>query len=280
MKIKIVAILAFLCPIIAFGQDGTLIANGDDAKTYELITSCGYFYETPDNSGGHAAEPFRHIQQSWDEQLGKYVFDFIIHTENDDDRGMAKIRDRQRNEIKTDNKSPEHMKAREGESLQMSWKFKLPEGMQTTSRFTHIHQIKGTDNKNHTADVGHPVVTFTVRSMKNGKQQFQVIYTGRAGSENETLAKVDMAEFTGEWVSVVETVNFSEKGSYSLRIERLSDGKVLVDIRGIERDFWREGAVAMRPKWGIYRWFGKERSNIGELRDECLKFADFSVIKL
>ncbi|MCQ2135365.1 MAG: hypothetical protein MJY67_00465 [Bacteroidales bacterium] len=260
--------------------DGKLTADGNDAGTYDLIKSSGYEYETPDNSGAHAQAPFRHITQCWDEQLGENVFEFHIHVANDDDRGKANIKDRQRNEIKTDAKSPSYMKAAEGETMRMSWKFKLPKGMKTTSRFTHIHQLKGIDNKEKTADVGHPMITFTCRSMSNGKQQFQVIYTGRAGSENETLAKLNLADFLGEWVSVTETVTCAREGKYSLKIERVSDKKVLLEINDIERDFYRDGTPAIRPKWGIYRWFGKDRSNADELRDEVLRFADFNIEKL
>lgn len=279
MKTFLASLSALLFAFSLSAQDGRLTADGNDEGTYRLIKESGYFYETPDASGAHANAPFRHITQSWDEELGKHVFNFILHIDNDDDRGKSNIRDRQRNEIKTDNKSPESMKAREGETLRMCWKFRLPEGMMTTRRFAHIHQLKGTDNKEGTADVGHPVLTFTVRSMSNGKQQFQIIYTGRGNSENENLGKVDLSEFLGQWVSVEETVTFAQDGRYRVRITRISDGKTLADI-DVQRDFWRDGAVVMRPKWGLYRSFGKDRSNASELRDETLKFADFSVEKI
>ena len=38
------------------------------------------------------------------------------------------------------------MVARQGEELVLRWKFRLPEGMQTTKNFCHVHQIKGIDN--------------------------------------------------------------------------------------------------------------------------------------
>ena len=258
--------------------DGTLVADGNDADTYKLITRSGYNYETPDQSGEHAKSPYRHIRQHYDETLGKYVFDFILHIQNDDDRGKTNITDRQRNEIKTDSKSPSDMVAQEGETLQMSWLFCLPQGMKTTSKFSHIHQLKGIDNAAGTADVSQPILTYTVRSVSGG-QQFQVLYNA-PGASSEYLFRTDLAPFLGEWVRVVETVKFARKGTLSLRIERVRDGSVLAELSGVERDFRRDGAAGLRPKWGLYRNFGEGRSLADQLRDETLMFADFSIIKV
>ncbi len=262
--------------------EGALIADGNDAGTYALITSSGYNYETPDNSGEHASSPFRHIRQSYDGQLGKWVFDFILHIDNDDDRGKPNVTDRQRNEIKTDGKSPENMVAQEGETLRMTWKFKLPDGMKTTTSFSHIHQLKGIDNSEGTADVSMPIITFTVRSMSSGGQQFQVIYVGPTSSHtgNVYLAKLNLDEFLGEWVEATETVTFSGSGSYGLQIRRISDGKVLLEVSEDGLALWRDGSTGIRPKWGLYRNFGENGSNKDQLRDETLKFADFRIEKL
>ena len=261
---------------------GLLAADGNDDGTYDLITRCGYNYETPDNSGDHASAPFRHIRQRYDNVLQKNVFDFYIHIQNDDDRGLANVKDRQRNEIKTDAKSPESMVAQEGETLRMTWKFRLPAGMLTTTSFCHVHQLKGIDNSAGTADVGNPMITYTCRSTSGGKQQFQVIYVGRTQDKtgNVYLGKYDLADFLGQWVSVSETVTFGKNGSYHLVIYRVSDGKELVKIDRTGMDLWRDGTIGLRPKWGIYRSFGDNRSLASQLRDEVLGFADFQVQKV
>ncbi len=260
---------------------GYLCADGKDADTYALIRNCGFNYETPDNSGAHAEAPFRHIRQVYDSELKKYVFDFYLHIENDDDRGKENVTDRQRNEIKTDGHSPESLVAKEGESLRMSWKFRLPEGMLTTTKFAHIHQIKGLDNKEGTADIGLPAITFTVRSTSKGGQQFQIIHVGPTSENtgNVYLAKADLADFIGEWVEVEESVKFAKKGSYSVKIRRISDGKTLVEIKNEPLNMWREGTPGMRPKWGLYRNFGSGGSLKPQMRDEILKFADFKIEK-
>lgn len=263
-------------------QTGALIADGKDYATYELILACGYNYETPDQSGEHASKPYRHITQSYDSQLEKYVFNFILHIENDDDRSIATIKDRQRNEIKTDGKSPEELVAQYGEKMKYKWKFKLPAGMKTTNKFSHIHQLKGIDNKTNTADVGNPLITFTVRSTSSGKQEFQIIHIGQTTPEtsNVYILKTNLDQFLGNWVEVEETVVFSHKGKYSVVIKDYASGKVIAEVKDYECDLWRLETTGLRPKWGLYRSFGENGSMKDQLRDECLKFADFIIEKL
>ena len=292
---KIAKALMLACLLVACGNSnatadgedvpanvGKLQADGNDAKTYELILASGYNYETPDRSGEHAQQPFRHITQSHDSFLDKPVFDFWLHIENDDDRGKANIKDRQRNEIKTDSKSPKSMVAQKGETLKITWKFMLPEGMKTTTKFSHVHQLKGIDNSEGNADVSSPLITFTCRSISNGGQQFQIIYTSpsSSGKGNTYLHKSNLSEVLGEWLEVEEVVKFSETGSYSVLIKRMSDSKVIAKLENVSLDLWRTGSTGMRPKWGLYRWFGTDRSDAYLLRDECLKFADFNIRKL
>lgn len=268
-------------PLVAQGP-GTLVADGADEATYTLITAQGYNQEAPDTSGAHAAVPFRHIRQAFDEEVKRWVFDFYIHVENDNDRGNPQKTDRQRNEIKTDGHSPASMIAQRGETLVMRWKFRLPEGMRTTSKFCHIHQLKGIDNKAGTADVSLPLITFTPRTLSNGTRRLQVIYVAptEQGAGNNYLAQVDLADFLGEWVAVTERVRFDYGGSYSLHIVRISDGRELLRIDDRTLDLWRTGTAGLRPKWGIYRSIGDVGSLKNELRDEIVRFADFEIEKL
>lgn len=272
---------AFLCAsaITASAQSGQLIADGNSADTYNLIVRSGYMHEAPDSSREHAKEHFQHIQQVFDKDLGKNVFAFYIHAAIDDDRGKKNINDRQRNEIKTDKKSPKHMVAQEGETAVYSWKFKLPKGFLTTSKFSHIHQLKGLDNKEGTADVGQPLMTFTCYTQSNGKQVMRLRYNNRSTGESETLDKVALDDFLGEWVEVVETVKYGAEGTYATTIKRVKDGKVLFEYQNNKLDMWRTGCTGMRPKWGIYRYLGKNREGQSQLRDEELRFADFCVEK-
>ena len=109
--------------------DGTLTADGNSAKTYDLIKRSGYNHEAPDSSREHKTEHFQHIQQVHDNQLNKYVFAFFIHAEIDDDRGLTNITDRQRNEIKTD--KPCRTKGRDyGVSLEILFADRIPDDSQ------------------------------------------------------------------------------------------------------------------------------------------------------
>ncbi len=253
---------------------GTLVADGDDEGTYALITGKGFGIEAPDEDHSPSV---RHIRQAVDATLGRPVFLFDIHIGTDLNKG-ADV-DRQRCEIKTDNSSPSSMVALENQTLRNSWLFKLPAGMQTTSQFTHVHQIKGIDNASGTADVSMPTITFTCRSTGEGRK-FQVIYVAPTseGSSLTYLANVDLADFLGEWVEVTESMVCSAtNGSYSVSIRRLRDSATLVNLSQDGLKMWRDGTVGMRPKWGIYRSFGEAHSLSAELRDETLSFADFNV---
>ncbi|MBR3075465.1 MAG: hypothetical protein IKH11_06895 [Bacteroidales bacterium] len=216
------------------------------------------------------------MRQQYDATLGRWVFAFDIHIDTDTNKGEEA--DRQRNELKTDNNSPVSMVGKEGQTLENSWLFRLPEGMKTTTSFTHVHQIKGLDNKAGTADISQPVITFTCRSTSSG-QEFQVIHVApsSSGSTLSYMAKVPLSNFLGEWVSVEERMTCSTTGSYSVTITRIRDGKTLVDLQKSPLCLWRSGTPGLRPKWGIYRWFGDNRSAASQLRDETLLFADFSV---
>lgn len=272
--------LTVACCQTAFGQDGRLIADGNSDATYRLIRASGYNHEAPDSSRSHASKHFQHITQTMDKELGKPVFVFHIHANIDDDRGKAGITDRQRNEIKTDGKSPRNMVGQEGETITMRWKFKLPKGFITTKKFSHIHQLKGIDNKQGTAAVGAPLITLTCYSKGNkGMQVLRLRYDNRNADGSVTLVETDLAPLLGQWVEVEETATFGEKGSYSVVIRKVKGGGELFSYRNDNLDMWRTGCTGIRPKWGIYRYLGNNREWASQLRDEQLLFADFSIEK-
>jgi hypothetical protein len=95
-----------------------------------------------------------HITQTKGDTLGRYVFIFNIHVVPDNDR--CKGFDRQRLEIKTEGSSPSYVKGFLDDSVTFRWSFRLPDGFQPSTNFTHIHQIKAFDG-----DAGAPVITLT-----------------------------------------------------------------------------------------------------------------------
>lgn len=241
----------------------------------------GIHTEAPDSSGIHKNNHFYHIVKTHDEELGREVYSFLMHAVNDDDRGMTKFTDRQRNEVKTDSKSPADMWAKEGETMTYRWKMRLPEGMKTTERFCHIHQLKGIDNKAGTALVGRPLLTFSCNSGKKGTQALRIRYYDRRLGDNvpATLAEAPLSDFLGHWVQIEETVKFAANGSYYVKMTDLATGKTILEYSNPDLDMWRTDAPGLRPKWGIYRFLGADHELVGQLRDEELRFADFEIEK-
>lgn len=140
-------------------------------------------------------------------------------------------------------------------------------------------QLKGIDNASGTADVSSPLITLTAYSNSKSGQQLRVRYDKR-GESTTTIASADLADFLGNWVEVEEKARFGEDGSYEVTIMRVKDGKVLLKLDPQKMDMWRTDCTGLRPKWGIYRYLGENRSWQDQLRDEEIRFADFSIKKL
>ena len=132
---KLLLKLVCLCSLqLGYGQ---VELNADGAgDTYELITSVfapGHNpIEIPDCNHLEFGE---HIDELFDSELNTNVFRFYIHTTPDDDR--CRNFDRQRNEIKTYDKSPDNLLGVENEKVVYKWKVKLTEGFQSVS-YTHL----------------------------------------------------------------------------------------------------------------------------------------------
>jgi hypothetical protein len=263
-KIKLFFSLLLIClvPVITFSQ---VILNADGpGDTYELINSVlapGYnVIETPD-----CAHPDfgRHIDEVMDDDLGIYVFRFYIHVTPDNDR--CQTFDRQRNEIKTYDKSPDNLKAVEGETVEYIWKFKLDSAFQPSTSFTHIHQLKAVGG----SEESMPLITLTPR--KSSTNSLQIRYA--KNTSQTTIRQVPLAPFLGEWLEVKEKVLYGEEGTYEIQIKRISDGEILLDYSNTSIRMWKTGASFIRPKWGIYRSLNVPT----DLRDEIVLFANFSI---
>ena len=133
----------FCFVVIVFNQVSAqkvlLSANGP-GNTYEEINNAlapgRDVVEVPDCVH---TEFGRHIEEVFDEQLGKYVFNFLVHKTPDNDR--CQNFEKQRVEIKTYGGSHDNLKAIQGETVYYSWKFKLPINFKVSKNFTHLHQI-------------------------------------------------------------------------------------------------------------------------------------------
>lgn len=243
-----------------------LDANGP-GDTYDLISSVlapGHNpIEVPDCSHPEFGD---HIDEVWDTDLNTNVFRFYIHTIPDNDRCIKF--DRQRNEIKTYDQSPDNLIGIENEEVTYKWKFKLPAGFQSSPNFTHIHQLKSVGG----SLASMPMYTITTR--KGNPDRLQLRYA--EADTQVTLAQTELAPFIDEWVEVTETIKYGVNGTYDVNIKRVADDFVLFQYSNNSIVNWRPDASFVRPKWGIYR----SLLNAQDLRDEFLLFANFSVEEL
>lgn len=250
---------------------GALLSANGTTDTYLLINSVlggkGDVLETPDCAHAGASP---HIKQVFDADLNKQVFAFTIHVTPDNDKCNGKT-DRQRNEIKTYDASPDSLKATLNETVEYRWKFKLDAGFKPSPNFTHLHQIKPTDG-----DDDLPIITLTARYKAAG-DQLEVIHTaGDAANTLKYLASVPLSDFKGHWVEAIEKVTYSGTGKYELLVRRISDARELVSIKVDHIDTWRTGTTTCRPKWGIYRSLLSPTF----IRDETILFNDFKITEI
>ena len=267
MKLLIKNFLALLVLLISNTTNCQVNLTADGVgNTYELINSVlAPSYTSVESPDCNHPEYGRHIEEVWDTDLGKYVFKFTIHVAPDNDRCINL--DRQRVEIKTYTPSPDNLKGTIGETVTYQWKFKLQNGFQPSSSFTHIHQIKAVGGD----DSSLPLFTLTPR--KGSPNKLELIYVKDQFSGIDKKAIVDLSDFEGEWVDVVEKIKVGEHGFYSIIIKSVSDGSVLLSYNNSDISTIRSGNDFIRPKWGIYR----SLNNSSDLRDESVLFADFSI---
>ena len=244
----------------------TLDANGP-GNTYEEITAVlapGYDpVEEPDCNHSSFG---RHIDEIFDADLNTNVFRFFMHVTPDNDRCINT--DRQRNEIKSYDKSPDNLLGVEDEEVVYKWKFKLDENLQVSSSFTHVHQLKSVGGNLESM----PMYTLTLRKSTPDRLELRYAET----DTQITLKQTDLAPLIGVWLEVEETITYGTSGAYSIEIKKVSDDSVLFDYTNNSIINWRTGADFVRPKWGIYRSLNSSQ----DLRDEEVLFANFSVQEL
>jgi hypothetical protein len=261
-RIFVAPVVALLAGAPALFAQVILTADGHTAPYARIQSVLGAPAETPDCSHPGFGP---HITQAMDDEIGRNVFVFHAHVVPDNDR--CKNFDRSRIEIKTEGSSPSYVKGFLNDSVTYRWRFRLPEGFQPSSNFTHIHQIKAFDG-----DAGAPIITLTPR--RGAPNKLQLIHIGSTHALT-TLAETDLAPFIGTWVEAYEKITYGPHGAYSIKISRLKDGVELLSYAKSDMDLWRKGTTVERPKWGIYR----SLKDPEQLRDEQVKFDRFCIAK-
>ena len=261
MKILLSVLFLFLLDN-GYGQ---VVLNADGpGNTYELITSVlapGHNpIEAPDCSHNGFG---KHIDELYDDELSTNVFRFSIHVTPDNDRCINF--DRQRNEIKTYDQSPDNLLGIENERVIYKWKFRLESGYQSSPNFTHLHQLKSVGGSLE----GMPMYTLTTR--KGNPDRLELRYAET--DVQVTLIQTDLAPLIDTWLDVTETITYGIDGTYEITINRVGDNETLFTYSNSSIVNWRPGATFVRPKWGIYR----SLINDQDLRDEKVLYADFSI---
>lgn len=221
LKWSLLALCGFLAALSVHAQTTTMVKADGTTDTYALIEKIlgkSTASETPDCAHPEFGP---HITQTMDDTLGRYVFSFFIHVKPDNDRCLANIKDRQRNEIKTVGSSPEAVKGLYGDTCTYRWLFKLDSGFQPSSKFTHIHQIKAGDG-----DDNQPLITITPRAGK--PEKLEIIYAAKTGGGDSKLAFANLSEFKGQWIEATERILYATNGTYEITLKKASDGAVLL----------------------------------------------------
>lgn len=271
----------------AMEADGSLVGKlYGDINTY--MRRFGFDYtEHPNCSGGYGGHSSGvHGDVDVEPSSGRHAFRFHIHIDPviDGDRCSSSTVDRQRNEMKsiTNNSTWAHVQGNWDEWQILEWKFKLPTGFQPTANFCHIHQLKAQDGPNN----GAPTITITPRATSSGaNKRVQIIHSvdGASTGKGTVVDNVPLSDFEDEWVQVREEAHYTHDGYYSIKITRISDGKVLIDFKDDHIDMWRIGSSYIRSKFGLYRSLAGGRLNqtpVGQsplLKNESIWITDFRV---
>lgn len=254
------------------------------SETYTLIESVfgDGSIEAPDLfAGDHTSTP--HILEETDSVIGPH-FVFLAHRDDDFNKGVQS--DRQRNEIKTYDKSDDEVLGFEGETMQFEWYFYVASDMSLTSRFSHFFQLKARndneDNSNGNDD--QPVITLSAVEKDSSGKELQVRHSVGFNSDGSRtsdvyLVRANWSDIADEWVKVFVQATFAEEGEFTMQITRVRDDATIVNINEANIDMWRgvSDEDFIRPKWGIYR----STAEIDKLRqqEERVKFADFVIRK-
>ncbi len=235
----------------------TCSATGDSGSGYPAFQNAGFGIENPDCEHTSFGA---HITQVYDEDLGKNVFLFHSHIDDDNDRCI--VFDRVRMEVKGGPGTDEELIHPLGSESFYRWKFYVHPDYVSSSSFHHIFQLKAKEG-----DDGLPVLTFTLRT-----STLELRHAGGdSGVSLGVLTNADLGLFKGQWVEAFVHIVHGENGQLEASLRNLFTGEELLNYSSDDIDLWRLGASYNRPKWGMYR------KKVETLEDEAFRFADFCI---
>ena len=229
-----------------------------------------YSIETPESfQGNHAG--FEHLKIEADHQMGP-CFTFYLHRDKDGDRDRVwpRGKERQRNEIKGYQGSPQTLKSSLGEITRYHWFLKIDESFAVTKNFCHFFQLKPVGGK-HASD---PVVTLS-GAVYRGKPQLELRWWTENGPQRIRIA--DWGDCRGKWLECKCVLVAESNGRLRFSI-RSQDQSIRFarDLPGFPA--WRPGFDFIRPKWGIYRSLADKAEIPNE--EDRVRMANLSIAKL
>ena len=229
-----------------------------------------YSIETPQIFNGHSKD-FEHIKLVNDSELGN-AFAFALRRDIDGDRDKIwpKGKERQRNEIKGYQRSPEPMKGKLNESHHIKWFLKIDKSFQINKEFCHFFQLKAVGSNN----IDNPILTLSGVT-ERGKPQLQLQWWSL--KESGRIFLIDWERCKDKWLKCECITKYSQSGSIDFSIHSM-DGEINLKKQLMSLETWRNGFEFVRPKWGIYRSLAKEKNKLNP-QDQIL-MNNFSIHKI
>ena len=196
-----------------------LLAEPDTNAILQIKKAFGkYSIETPKIVNGNDKD-FEHIKVIKDSELGN-AFAFSIRRDVDGDRDKIwpKGKERQRNEIKGYQRSPEPMKARLSETHHIKWYLKIDKSFQINKEFCHFFQLKAVGSNN----IDAPILTLSGVT-ERGKPQLQLQWWSLKDSGRIFLTEWENSK--NKWLICECISNYSKNGSIHFSI-RSMDGEI------------------------------------------------------
>ena len=203
-----------------------------------------------------------HVSCVQDSFMGQAINFTLYKTDDDVATGSTEV---QRIEMKVYDKSPEELKAIEGDRYSYAWWFQLDPTLTASDKFFHTFQLKAVG----TGVDSHPLVTFTMTRQEG----FHLRWRNAAGKVTDSrYPMLTLPDVLGRWIQVRVEAQFYK--SYVPQDEQNSGffSVTLKDENGVQLfpqsqdptifyssmfyDFGTSSSFHwpfIRPKWGMYR---------------------------
>jgi hypothetical protein len=182
-------------------------------------------------------------------------FLFVLH-QNGAEETVSSGAQRQRNELTVNPGNPAMYKARRGDTMTYSWRFRLVE-MNANPTWCDIFQIKQHG----------PLGVAPYFALEANKSNLN-LDTQKLG----VVQSVPLSAVMDIWIDASMTIKFADAGSVSLTLKK-DDGTPVLTYTNGNLDLWDTDVDFVRPKWGLYR---NKASGAGEA---AIHYDDMKIVR-